>query len=279
MILDMPFTVIEDKGSIYFDYFTNLSMMVNVSYDNLVPTLDKNKLYEVRGSLGAWQFRFGDAVYLTNTNTYIYNVQWNNNVRPQSAGLYNFRVLASEKKEIFGRTFCMIGDSITWWERGGDFRNLLRTAGLKYDFAGFHVDPWGFRHCGSGGFNTQQTLDIFATIPTADTYFILLGTNDQTTAQSTYDNLMFLVQQLRDRDACARIYLSTLLPRNDQFNALNNDINTLIKNAPARNRLCIVDSGKVFTDQQNFNQYLNDGIHPNAVGYNLLVNGIVQGLR
>jgi len=280
MTLDMPFTVVEDKGSVYFDSFSDLDMRVNVSWGNMLPQLNHNKLYEVRGSLGAWQFRFGSAVYLNNTNTYIYNVKWNNGQRPLTGGLYNFRVLQSERKEVFGRTFCMIGDSITWWERGGDFRHLLRMAGLKYDFAGMNTDPYGYRHCGNGGFNTDQTLAIMNDIPVADTYFILIGTNDRGTPQRTYDNILKIVDGLKAKDCCCRVYVSTLLPRNDGFNTNNEVVNALLRgNTSLPSKTKLIDAYKVFASRPNWTTLLNDGLHPNANGYRTLVNGIIAELK
>lgn len=272
MILDMPFTVVEDRGSVYFDTFSDNAMFINANKGDITNTLDRDKLYEVRGSLGAWQFRFGSCAFLYGTNTYIYNVQWNNGIRPQSQGLYNFRVLASERKEIFGRTFCMIGDSITWWERGGAFRNKLRLAGLKYDFAGRHTDPWGYRHEGNGGFNTDQTLAISSGLPLADTYFILLGTNDRIPAIETFDNLINLINILKTKDYCCKVYICTLLKRDDQFNIRNNEVNTLLRAATLPHKVKLIDANLATVG-------LNDGLHPTDAGYQSLVNHIISDLK
>jgi len=267
--IDNGFTLVSDMGTFAIEEIMPHWIKFNSLIGDVSGSFLFDELYEVRGSLGAWQFRFNGKVHNHDgaNRTLLYNVQWNNGAYPTQGGYYNVRHLASERLPIYGRTLCMIGDSITWWESGGWFRQVLRSKGLKYDFSGNHIDIFGARHAGEGGSSSQAVIDRLATIPTSDSYFILIGTNDRDI--DTIANIQYIIGALRARECCSKIYISTLLPRTDAFNSMVNTINTQLRSLTLGYRVYLIDSNSLLTGT-NFLSNLNDTLHPSLAGYEIL---------
>lgn len=188
-----------------------------------------------------------------------------------------------ETKNIFGETIVTIGDSITWGGSGGKLRCMLRDKGLQYDFAGRHVDGFGFRHEGEGGDTTTMVLNRLAEIPTADSYLLLIGTND--TAMSDYqtvENIIRIALGLRSKNDKSIIYISTLLPRGDQHNGRNQSVNRILQNLQDTQQwfkdCYILDAGAALYNYPNWQQYFPDNVHPNELGYDLYTDLVMSSL-
>lgn len=277
MTVDNPILPINDMGVYSFDQFALSYVWMSASMGNVVQYWNPDYLYEVDG----YYLRTNALAYLNYNNTgvyktYIYNLQWNNNLFPPTAGNYDVLFGYSARRLVCGRSLCMIGDSITWANYGGWWRNLLRENGVLYDFAGQHYDPFGFQHSAEGGNSTSDVLARLSAIPAANAYFILVGTDDRYTdnGATTFANLQSIVSQLRARDCCNTVYISTLLPRNDSYNTQNSLVNNMIKAGVWDSRTHVVDSGGLFTNLLNNNTWATltiDGVlHPSLYGYELL---------
>jgi lysophospholipase L1-like esterase len=258
-------------GQINFTYFDSVQIWLNSSMGNRTADFNFNQDYEVVTLLGSYFFRTnGKAYNPTGTNqTYIYDIAWAFNLIP-NPGTYTINYYNSTQKPIFGRYLATIGDSITHWEYGRYMRCLARDAGLMYDFKGEYTDVFGFGHEGSGGDTTTDVLSRMSNIVVADTYFVLIGTNDYATLTpaQTVANIELIAQELKDKNSCAKVYISTLLPRNDTYNTNVQAINNLLRASSSFCNNCfIIDVGGEFLSLPNWQSLLMDTIHPNYNGY------------
>ena len=192
------------------------------------------------------------------------------------AGIYLVIKEATSRKKIFKKSMDTIGDSITWWSKGRFFRCLMRDNGLLYDFVGSHTDIFGFGHDGEGGNTSAEVLGRLDSIPYADSYFLLIGTNDRITAQKTIDHIVEIAKKLGAKHNSS-VYISTLLPRADKYNQRNQEINEmLISYGVICSKCHVIDLGGAFYALPNWQSYLADGLHPSLKGYIVLAKLVAK---
>ncbi len=177
---------------------------------------------------------------------------------------------------IFDASFDTIGDSITWWNHGEKLRCLLLDKGLKVNFVGNFIDIYGFNHDGHGGDTSKQVLDRLSSIPISDFYFLLIGTNDHIDPVFTANTIIKISEQLSIKNRDAKIYVSTLLPKTDKFSPINSKINKLLRNAKLCPQCQLVDLGAHIESLPNWKLLFDDGVHPNAKGYEVIVNYLIE---
>lgn len=240
---------------------------------------DFNYLYKIYMYGKAYSFRFNYREFINN-QTILRGVHWENNKVPPTAGTYYIEAYTSQKEPIHHRTMVTIGDSITWSLYGSYMRCLLLDNGLSYDFVGTKTDAFGFAHEGEGGNNTFDVLNRIEKIPSADSYFLLIGTNDiNYTASQTVENITVIANKLLEKNPNALIYISTLIPRQDYLNERNMQVNALLKNKQWPSSIKILDVGGDFYANENWQTLLLDGIHPNFKGYEVISRSIIKNLK
>ena len=269
MVINQEAFLKQDLGMVSLSSVGSNFIWFSPSSGDKTQELNTNDLYEVTDYVGSRYFRLNGKAYnhTGSGQTFIYDLAYGFGVQPP-AGNYRLKSYSTERKLIYGRTLDTIGDSITWWQQGRFFRCLMRDAGLMYDFRGSHYDVFGFGHDGLGGNTSQNVLDRMNEIPVQDAYFLLIGTNDRIEPQETVNNIIQIVLQLKEKSPCAKVYFSTLLPRNDGFNARNQSINSLLRALPAVCDKCkLIDTGNYFYTLPSWQSYLADGLHPTYIGY------------
>lgn len=176
-------------------------------------------------------------------------------------------------------TLSMVGDSITWWQQGEYFRCLLVDNGLKYRFAGSRTDVFGYAHEGEGGNNTEQVLARMNGISPSGAYFLLVGTNDRASPLHTVSNILTIAQLLKEKAATGngvKVFISTLLPRTDQFKERNVKVNVFLRESirtcgASCAQIKLVDLESGFLSNKAWETLLSsDGLHPNKDGYRFL---------
>lgn len=275
MVINQEAFLKQDLGMVSLSSVGSNFIWFSPSSGDKTQELNTNDLYEVTDYVGSRYFRLNGKAYnhTGSGQTFIYDLAYAFNVKPP-AGSYMLKSYTTKRAPMFGRTIDTIGDSITWWQFGRFLRCSMRDGGLKYDFNGNNYDVFGYQHDGNGGYKTTDVLNLMPSIGISDAYFVLIGTNDQTTASQTFSNIVLISEQLHQKNACAKIYISTLLPRNDQFNVLNQSINSLLRSYDGWCDKCsLVDLGGYMYSQPNWPTYLNaDKLHPNREGYTLIGN-------
>jgi hypothetical protein len=134
---------------------------------------------------------------------------------------------------------CMIGDSITWAEKGDWWRKELLTRLPNLAFVGTHTAMFGYSHAGEGGNNTGQVLARIKYIPDCPYYNVLIGTNNngvntadlvQDKSKQTSEDIIEIVNELLKKKGVEKIFLSSILPCatdnpfRDQCNSATNRI-------------------------------------------------------
>lgn len=272
LLINQPAYIKENLGVMNLSATGSNDIWLHAGQGDKRAVFNTNDLYEVTDSVGSRYFRLNGIAYnhTGTSQTYIYDLAYGFGVKPP-AGNYVVKSYKTERKPVFGRTLDTIGDSITWWQHGRFMRCKMRDYGLMYDFGGTQTDVFGFGHDGKGGNKTTDVLDRIASIPKQDAYFILIGTNDRIEPQETVDNIKLIAELVQAKNTCAKVYISTLLPRNDAFNARNQTINALLRADTALCANCtLVDLGAYFNALPNWPTYLADGLHPNAQGYDAI---------
>lgn len=103
---------------------------------------------------------------------------------------------------------------------------------------------------------------------------LMIGTNNISANNSDSEivaGLQFLIKAMHDRKPGAKITMVGILPRKN-LEARVLALNRKIKVMAERNRIAYVDFGKDFLMGKTINEklFLNDGLHQNADGYNVL---------
>jgi len=189
--------------------------------------------------------------------------------------------LSKERIPKHYKTLDTIGDSITWAHDGEKLRCMLDEQNIGYDFSGYYLDKYGYRHDGHGGDTTIDVLNRVGTIPKADIYSILLGVNDNRFKSpiKTYVNLMKIASKLYEKNKKAIIYISTLLPITKESNKFNDEVNSLLRNGLNCQNCKLIDLGYYFESQPNWEKLLVDGVHPNLDGYKVIVEYLKEYLN
>lgn len=110
-------------------------------------------------------------------------------------------------------------------------------------------------------------------------YFLLVGTNDRAPPLHTVSNILTIAQLLKEKAATGngvKVFISTLLPRTDQFKERNVKVNVLLREsirtcAASCAQIKLVDLESGFLSNKACETLLSaDGLHPNKDGYRLL---------
>lgn len=240
---------------------------------NVAAQFNPHHLYSLQANGVRYWFRFNWVTYdAANNQTHFEYCQWHNNVSPPISQPSSFELeeWQNERKSVYGRTLCMIGDSITWLGYGSFFRALLRENGLAYDLGGNHIDPFGYRHCGNGGDTTMDMIKRLPTLPSCDSYFILAGSNDCNfpSAQTSVVNIALMVNYIHHRNSAAIVYISTLTHRQDSNRPQL--INSLLRGLHLPANTHLIDLQAQLPPLSLWGNYLLDTVHPNLEGYQLM---------
>ena len=286
-------TTVHTLGTIPFDAFQNHALWISARagdltddrlYDRRTDNLNYDGLYQLTRNGKRWLFRHGGQAFNSDgsTRTLLYDVQWNHNKFPEAAGDYEVAVMAETLPPPPHNTLNTVGDSITWWQHGERFRCMLADAGLNYRFVGSRTDSFGYGHDGEGGNNTRDILKRINDIAPSAHYFLLIGTNDRFSPDETIKNIIRIAHRLNAKQN-SPVFISTLLPRTDEFNARNETVNAGLKQALASCDTCknmvLIDTNAAFMAHPKWSTLLADGLHPNEEGYKFLSEFVTRQIR
>jgi lysophospholipase L1-like esterase len=109
---------------------------------------------------------------------------------------------------------------------------------------------------------------------------LLIGTNDRFPEEETVKNINLIVSGLLQKKAWNRVYLMTILPRNDSYDERNIRVNQKIRDWVAQtgsDRIRLIDAEIGFRNLPNWRELLPDGLHPSDEGYWQLIEIIFRG--
>jgi hypothetical protein len=156
-----------------------------------------------------------------------------------NTGIPREKFTYSDATEPVQIPLCMIGDSITWAEKGDYWRKYLLEKISRLAFVGTHSALFGYSHAGEGGNDTKAVLKRFNMIPDCPYYSLLIGTNDtgvkdasisQQRAVETAERIQKIVMKLLKKPGVKKVFLCSILPcftinpLRDKTNSLTNDI-------------------------------------------------------
>lgn len=232
---------------------------------------DLDTLYEIRKDGQVARFRIADK-YFVNGSSFLGSAQWEQNKFPSGAGKYKFYALSTEN-QVAGQKVTMVGDSITWWSSGKNFRCLLSKEITGLNFVGPHTDAFGYGHAGEGGNKTIDVLERLNKIKKSDYYILHIGTNDWPIGNSdfTLNNIKSISNKLSEKGGT--VLILTILPRLDEHDERNRAINEKLRAWNGRDCNCkVVDFEDEFRSLDNLpSLYWDKGLHPNIEGYRKIV--------
>lgn len=233
---------------------------------------DFDYLYELKSGDRVSRFRFSDD-FFSNGRTYLGGIAWEGGYRSLPAGVYSVHRLEVEPR-LARVSMTIIGDSITWWSYGRNFRCLLSKHLPGVGFIGPHTDPFGHGHAGEGGNKTIDILKRLDQIDGADFYLLMAGTNDWAvlSAEQTVGNLKEISARLGEKGG--RVLIATLLPRFDKHFDRNSKVNQLLREWGGSGCNCfIVDYEADFLSVPEAKSlFWDEGLHPSLDGYMAIVD-------
>ena len=288
MGIGTPPEVVKYLGEYSVDLVTDQSIEFNASagdlrdpvlYDNQVDNFHFDGLYRASSGGESWYFRFGDHAFSGGTTQFTF-LNWANNNRPAAGGPMEFSVVRKDIPQTGSIELSTVGDSITWAGRGESLRKRLAIRNPDIRFVGSHTDTYGYRHEGEGGDDTRKVLARMGRIVPSENYLLLIGTNDRFPEEETVKNINLIVSGLLQKKAWNRVYLMTILPRNDSYDERNIRVNQKIRDWVAQtgsDRIRLIDAEIGFRNLPNWRELLPDGLHPSDEGYWQLIEIIFRG--
>lgn len=207
-----------------------------------------------------------------------------------SAATARTNLLGSSGVVPSSNRIALLGDSITdnnsslstegtpWLSAGGYFTWANLILGHRFEIVGpSYADPeFGASGATAGGIATDGTTLPAVAASSADSVFVLIGTNDCSTA-TVYTTITANLQIIFDaiRATGKRLIVATLLPRatadmSTARHLILRQVNTWIATYAIANRgVILIDWFPTLVDPLtgNANQiYLTDGTHPNTTG-------------
>ena len=285
-------------GVFAIDEFTRDSILFSIAEGDVSrpgagspkAALTTSRIYEVRGKSGEPYFMSFQDHYFNhkgNRRSLLTAVQWRDGVRPKRAGTYSIAESAGERRQDGTFELATVGDSITYWEDGRFLRCTLRSRRPDIRFVGTRIDVFGFPHDGIGGDTTDGVLKRLDSLPISANTFLLIGTNDRIATEQTATNVATIALRLVARSPGSRVFVSTLLPRNDEFESRNRDVNAALRTWHSScgaecGRIVLIDSEEAMIRTGRWKAMLRptpDDLHPNRRGYRFLAELLADELR
>jgi hypothetical protein len=179
---------------------------------------------------------------------------------------------------------CMIGDSITWAQKGDCWRKELLARLPNLAFIGTHTAMFGYSHAGEGGNSTGQVLARMKDIPDCPYYHLLIGTNNngvpkaeliEERSQQTAADIIKVVHELLKKKGVEQVFLSSILPCatdnpfRDQCNSATNKIlREKFADAFPKDKVVWVEYETPIRQHKGWEQKIF--LHPNEEGYALV---------
>jgi lysophospholipase L1-like esterase len=285
-------------GSVNISEISGTYIWFSPEVGNIVPadpqeispySFNYNSLYRLTDQSGAtWYFRFaGEWFDSGNTNrTAFYAVQWAGGKWPSYPGRYVIETVDDPRPQSGQLKLTTIGDSMTWFGDAQKVRCLLSSYLPNYSFVGSRTDTYGYGHDGHGGDNSGEVIARMKIIPVSDVYMLLIGSNDgKYTPDETAQNIGVIVSGLLQKNGSAKIYISTLPPRGDQYSDVtvlrNNAIRSWYQSCFCSGSVLLVDTDKAMRAIPNsLSRFISsDNIHPNPEGYDFITKLMSAAVR
>lgn len=262
-------------GKLSLDSVKQGSIQLDESYGDISKSdtrFNLDTLYHISNNGEQWSFRIGE-IYFLNGKTTFGSIQWEDGKHPNEPGTYDLYKVNVQTKKSTSRTLTTVGDSITWWSAGSSLRCLLSKNLQGLQFTGPHTDRYGYGHAGEGGNKTVDVLQRLDKIDKSDYYLLHIGTNDWPIgdAEFTFKNIVKIAKALSAKGG--EVIILTILPRLDENDARNVAINQKIREWNGRSCNCrVIDLYTEFMNSGDLkSMYWDTGIHPNAKGYERIV--------
>ena len=197
-----------------------------------------------------------------------------------------------------------LGDSITegvGWPEGGGYRAVLRQklsdAGYDVKFVGNNTSNnagiEGFVHEGHGGWKIydirEHLSEWMCTMEDPHVILLLIGTNDLTWHFDN-KNILYrlggLLDELAEKQPSAKIIVSTLLPRTEDFDGkyikpYNDGLPAVVAEHQAKGQsVTMIDlNSQLVRGKPEVGGDFPDELHPNEGGYRKMADGWLAGIQ
>lgn len=248
-----------------------------------------NSLYRLTDQSGnMWYFRFSGEWFdsLNTHRTAFYSVQWAWDRWPANPGRYVIETINSPRTQNGSVRLTTVGDSMAWFGDAQYLRCALASYLPNHSFIGSRTDSFGYGHDGHGGDNTREIVARISSVPVSDIYTVLAGNNDGDYAPSeTAQNIGLIVEKLLEKNSSAKIYVSTLPPRGDQYAEMtalrNSAIRSWYSACSKKNNVTLIDTDMAMRSIPGaLSRFISiDNIHPNPEGYDFIAKLISAAVR
>ncbi len=167
-------------------------------------------------------------------------------------------------------TVSTIGDS-RFISSGGSLvrKAIKKNSSNNLIFVGSLKDKYGFSHDAVGGDGSPELMDRYDSIPPADIYVILFGTNDGWTGSIdlSLETISFITNDKLSQGS--KVYYCKQTPRNDNGQNYHDELDEAVINTfmGVENFKVIDLRNPLLNEDGTFNQSLySDHVHPNNDG-------------
>ncbi len=187
-----------------------------------------------------------------------------------------------------------LGDSITEGTGSSDdagYRSglyaLLTSFGSRFDFVGsmqYGINIPDPDHEGHAGYRADQILTQLKSYlqqSQPEAVFLHIGTNDVSIGDpvvTVFDEITAIVDTILQHNAKTKVFLSTLIPRRDNKQSVNDNVNAQLpgvvsNRANAGYKIFLVDMAAAFLANSNWaTDWMSDNVHPNDAGYDVMAS-------
>ena len=173
------------------------------------------------------------------------------------------------------RTVCMIGDSQLNWLEGKYTRKNIFKKSRNIKFVGNYKDVFGFPYQAEILNNTKTLLDNITKVPNSDTYVLFIGAHESA-RYNIEDNLNKIIFFLLSK----RSNLILIVPPNyTNSNLLKKEevIKRVYLEYKGHPKVKIIDLSEILDSPDLF--LMNDGIHLNLFGHQILTSYLIDALK
>ena len=268
-----------------WDEVKKIQVIKNIKIDSLsynflrINNENVNKLIElsVNNSFSIDDKYYFRCVSIRKTDKYInfHGLYWINTIPTEFNQSSKLTILELPIIQKGKRTVCMIGDSQLNWLEGKYTRKNIFKKSRNIKFVGNYKDVFGFPYQAEILNNTKTLLDNITKVPNSDTYVLFIGAHESA-RYNIEDNLNKIIFFLLSK----RSNLILIVPPNyTNSNLLKKEevIKRVYLEYKGHPKVKIIDLSEMLDSPDLF--LMNDGIHLNLFGHQILTSYLIDALK
>ncbi|WP_299363764.1 hypothetical protein [Winogradskyella sp.] len=254
--------------------------MDSVSYDFL--SLKTNSKISTKSMSIYDTFSLNNKYYfrsssITNTKNIIEfrGLYWIN-IRPKiDEHIYEFSIVDLGLKQQGSNSVCMIGDSQLTWLDLKYIRKDINHKLKHVNFVGNYSDVFGYKYNVKLLNNSDLIFREIDNIPKSDTYIFFIGAHEKNVKNSS-KNINGILNKLLSYESKV-ILVSPPAYLQPDLEVIEKELKSIYSRFKSNSNVLIIDLDKQLANQANV--FMEDGIHLNKLGREILTANLIESLK